>query len=373
MKLEMKRAELLEHLAVVSTVADRSEKNGVYSCVLIECVKDLLMLACSDQTVTVRREADCDCKPGTVALDAKRLQQILGSMSGDSVTIESTKAGVVIKSLNSRFTLQNHASAAAAIASRVGEKAEWGDSIIEVRGEALGNALGQVAWSVDDLPISRYALGAVAVEMNGSQLWCVATNSRTLAVARVTARGSDDDDIRLWPLRLVAAVRAAFTTPADVIITRNASSVRITDGTTTIRGQLVSGVFPAWGSVLPKREEMGEAFRAKAGELLSLVRQARVCTSVESSGIDWRFDKNGLTLASQAAEIGSGEVRLESGGIQSAVTVTLDGELCQRILASVEKEGSVTVWVRDGENAVVFETDSTDSTRFMIMPMSKGA
>ena len=371
MKLKMNRVELLEHLAVVSTVADRGDRNGIYSCVLIECVPDLLMMACSDQNVTVRREAECDCEPGTVALDARRLQQILGSMSGETVTIETAMAGVVIKSLTSRFTLQDNEPARNAIASRVGEKAQW-ERPIEVRGEALGNALGQVAWSVDDSS-TRYALGAVAVEMNGGQLWCVATNTRTLAVARVTAQGSDDDDPRLWPLRLVAAVRAAFQSPADVTITRNQSAVRITDGVTTIRGQLVNGLFPDWGAVLPKPNEYGEAFRAPAGELLSLVRQARVCTSVESSGIDWRFDQHGLTLASQAAEIGSGEVRLAADGTRSAVTVTLDGEYCQKILASVEKDADVRVWVRDGESGVVFETDAPDSTRWMIMPMTKGA
>ena len=367
MRLEINRVELLKHLAVVATVADRGDRNGIYSCVLIECVPDLLMMACSDQNVTVRREAECDCEPGAVALDARRLQQILGSMSGETVTIETTTKGLVIHSLTSRFTLPNNSFACAAIASRVGEKAQWGDPI-EVRGEALGNALGQVAWSVDDAS-TRYALGGVAVEMWGSQLWCIATNTKTLAISRVTAVGSDDDGPRVWPLRLVAAVRAAFTTPADVTITRNQSAVRITDGVTTIRGQFVSGAFPKWREVLP--DELGEAFRAPAGELLSLVRQARVCTSVESSGIDWRFDQHGLTLASQAAEIGSGEVRLESGGIRSAVMVTLDGEYCQRILSAVEKEAGVTVWVRDGENGVVFETDAPDSTRFMIMPMTK--
>ena len=369
MKLEIKRVDLLEHLAVVATVADRGDRNGIYSCVLIECVPDLVMLACSDQNVTVKREAECDCEPGTVALDARRLQQILGSMSGETVTIETAMAGVVIKSLTSRFTLQDNASAGNAIASRVREKAQWERPIV-VRGDALGNALGQVAWSVDDAS-TRYALGGVAVEMNGGQLWCVATNTRTLAVARVTAQGSDDDDPRLWPLRLVAAVRAAFTSPSYVTITRNASAVRITDGVTTIRGQLVNGLFPDWGAVLPKPNEYGEAFRAPAGELLSLVRQSRVCTSAESSGIVWRFDQHGLTLSSSAAEIGSGEVRMEAGGIRSAVTVTLDGEYCQRILSAAEKEGSVTVWVRDGENGVVFETDWVYSTRWVIMPMTK--
>ena len=44
MKLEMNRVELLEHLVVVATVADRGDRNGIYSCVLIECVPDLLML-----------------------------------------------------------------------------------------------------------------------------------------------------------------------------------------------------------------------------------------------------------------------------------------------------------------------------------------
>ena len=44
MKLEIKRTDLLEHLAVVSTVADRGDRNGIYSCVLIECVPDLLLL-----------------------------------------------------------------------------------------------------------------------------------------------------------------------------------------------------------------------------------------------------------------------------------------------------------------------------------------
>ncbi len=367
MRLEMNRVELLEHLAVVATVADRGDRNGIYSCVLIDCVPDLVMLACSDQTVTVRREAECDCELGAVALDARRLQHILGSMSGETVTIETTKAGVVIKSLTSRFTLQDNASAGNAIASRVGEQAQW-ERPIEVRGEALGNALGQVVWSVDDNS-TKYALGGVAVEMSGSRIWCVATNTRTLAVSRVTAVGSDDDGPRVWPVRLVAAVRAAFTTPADVTVTRNASAVRITDGTTTIRGQFVSGGFPKWREVLP--HELGEAFRAPAGELLQLVKQARVCTSVESNGIDWKFDQHGLTLASSAAEIGSGEVRMEAGGIRSAVTVTLDGEYCQRILGSVEREASVRVFVRDGESGVVFETDAPDSTRFIIMPMTK--
>jgi DNA polymerase-3 subunit beta len=70
-----------------------------------------------------------------------------------------------------------------------------------------------------------------------------------------------------------------------------------------IYSRLVEGRFPRYQDVFPAKSEV--KIPMEVGPLRLAVEQASIVTNEESRGVDFKFAPEALTLASQAADVGS--------------------------------------------------------------------
>jgi DNA polymerase-3 subunit beta len=134
-----------------------------------------------------------------------------------------------------------------------------------------------------------------------------------------------------------------------------------------IYSRLVEGRFPRYQDVFPSNVEV--KIPLEVGPLRQAVEQASIVTSDESRGVDFRFSTGVLTLASQAADVGSSNVDLPISYEGKTVEITFDPRYLTDALRTLDDNAPITAELIDSKNAAVFKTD--DRYTYVVMPLTR--
>jgi DNA polymerase-3 subunit beta len=323
----------------------------------------------------VRIDAAIDYHGETMLLPHGRLMAILNAANGDDVTLETKGTSCVVQCGHGTWTLPMEDAA---------EYPIWepknAEPVTRLPEDQLLKAIVAVTHSVD-ADSSRYALGAVLVEVAGDMVTLVATDGRRLSVAEMEHDLAVDE--RRDPKHKDEKVKPPLLVPGNVLNIiagfcgdkgQQAVQIDATDheviaeiGSVTITARLLDGRFPKWRDVIPAEGE--EPTTVLATELLSATRAAAIVTSENSKGVQYTFAKEGIHLHGQSAEAGESSVTCEIVEAGHACTVKLDPVFVREWLAGLPADGEPTVSVQatDAQSAVVMRTDTYTG---VIMPLA---
>lgn len=324
----------------------------------------------NDLELQVACEIDWQAEP--LLLPHARLRSILEAATGDDVTLTVDAAACVVTVGRGEWRLPVEDAAE----FPVSEPADLA-SVCRIPCDQFARAVRSVAYAADG-ESSRFALGAVLVEVRGDKCSFVATDGRRLGVATVEHDQAVDDRDVLVPERaivLMASV-AARKENEDLAVQLEASKSELvgTIGSTTITARLVEGRFPRWRDVIPERAAT-EMHVADIGTLLGATRAAAICTSEQSKGVDYTFNDDGVTLHGQSAESGESTVACDLLTAGPAGKVKLDpayvAEACRALSGLAEPNVRISVAGRG--DAVLLLCGEDDEYKTVIMPLAEDA
>jgi DNA polymerase-3 subunit beta len=106
-----------------------------------------------------------------------------------------------------------------------------------------------------------------------------------------------------------------------------------------------------------------------AASLLSLCRQASICTSEDSRGVDFIFGHDVITCRSTAPEVGESEISLPcTTSTPDRLTVTLDAAYVVDYIKALAPAAEVIIEVRDADSAIVLRSGPSWC---VVMPMAR--
>jgi DNA polymerase-3 subunit beta len=220
---------------------------------------------------------------------------------------------------------------------------------------------------------SRYALGGVLVEMAAEGIVAVATDGRRLAKQEGPAKSvgghESGDKTTIVPARAMQLIeRAIADNEENIQLAARENDILVKSTNATIYSRLVEGRFPRWRDVFPRRETAAKVELA-VGPFYAAVRQAAVVTSEQRRGVEFTFGNGKLVLAGHGAEFGESLVELPIAYDGAPLIVMLDPRYLGDFLRVLDAESVVTVEIRDGDNAVVCNTQ--DGYAYVIMPLAR--
>ena len=323
----------------------------------------------------VRIDAAIDYHGDAMLLPHKRLRAILDAAGGEEVTLEPKGTSCVVRCGHGMWTLPVEDAAEYPIWEPVDA-----EPVTRLPDDQLSKAIAAVTHSVDK-ESSRYALGAVLVEVAGDKVTLVATDGRRLSIAEMEHDLAVDE--RRDPKHKDEKVKPPLLVPGDVLdivagfcgengqkavqIDATAHEVIVEIGAVTITARLLDGRFPRWREVIPS--DGGEPTTVLATELLSATRAAAIVTSEQSKGVQYTFTAEGIHLHGQSAEAGESSVTCDIVEAGKACTVKLDPVFVREWLTGLPADGEPTVSVQatDSQSAVVLRTDTFTG---VIMPLA---
>lgn len=356
--IELAASDLKAALAAVSPAVPTRGPKPIYQAVRLG---DGLLTGSDGE---VRIDVAIDYHGDPILLPHGRLSQILGAAKGDTVTLQPGETSCVVKAGSGTWTLPTESPA---------EYPMWEPSnakpVTRLPADQFCRAVRGVVFAVDD-ESSRYALGAVLVEVKGETVSFVATDGRRLSLVECEHDLAVDDSQTLVPSRAMAIVSRLALADSDGSVQLEATGKELvaTVGSATVTARLIEGRFPRWRDVVPEMDV--EPTTVLAEQLLAAVKAAAIVTTEQSRGIDFAFSDKGLWLHGQSAEAGESSVTCELVEAGAACTVKLDPRYVRQWLEGLPADGEPTVSVqaKDGQSAVILRTDCHTG---VVMPMAK--
>lgn len=302
------------------------------------------------------------CDPFLVPCE--RLIAILRAATGEEVSFSHKGQSVVVACGRGSWTLPTE---------DVGEYPTWepeaANPVCRLPADQFVRAARAVTYATDS-ESSRYALGAVLVEVkDGNPTW-VATDGRRLSYVETETDQAVDDQQVLVPARLMGIVSGLAHGDGSVQVSASAKEVTFELDAFTISGRLIDGRFPRWRDVVGEPE--GEPTVVDVQELLAATRAAAIVTSEQSKGVDFAFTASGIGLHAQSAEAGESMVTCDIVTPGSTANVKLDPrfvtDFCRNLPAG--EEPHVDIYAKDKTSRVLFRCGPYTG---VIMPLDPSA
>lgn len=219
-----------------------------------------------------------------------------------------------------------------------------------------------------DNETSRYALGGVRVEWAAGMLSLVGTDGRRMCVAECEVDQATDDAAVTAPRRAVDVLCRLAKHGEEVQLSKTASELVGTVDDTVVQARLVDGHYPKWRDVEPTRTVTPTL--VVVGSLLHACRQAAICTSEQSKGVDFVFTPEGLHLSSRSAEYGEASATCDVVQAGTACKVKLDPSYVTEWLGcgSFDSAETIEVEAENEQTAVILRAQDC---RCIVMPMAK--
>lgn len=353
--IRLERTELLSALNAVSKAVPSRAPKPILRNVRIGGG----LITGTDLEVRIDRAIEEDCEPFLVPAD--RLTAIVREARGDEVTLKPKGTSVVVKCGGGSWTLPTEDAA---------EFPAWEPEgmtpVCRMPADQFARAVRATAYACDT-ESSRFALGAVLLEIADGNPTFVATDGRRLSVAEAETDQAVDDRQVLVPAHAIAVVGNMADGDGSVQVDATASEVRFEFEGTTVTARLTDGRFPRWRDVMGEPE--GEPTILDIAELKAATRAAAIVTSEQSKGINLSWHGGKLVLSGKSSEHGESSVKCEIVSAGSEAAVKLDPRFIVDFLNGIEsKEGEpqVELYVKDAASRVLLKCGDYSG---VIMPL----
>lgn len=292
-----------------------------------------------------------------------RLSAIVNTLHPTSeVTLQADKTACVVKGGNSEWRIPVEDPMEYPVASDVQSR-----PIARLPGDQFAALMGAVKFATDN-ESSRYALGGVRIEWQDGMLSFCGTDGRRMCVAECEIDQDTDNTALTAPRRAVDVLCRLAKTGQVVQLARTDAELIVTVDETVVHARLVDGRFPNWREVEPTRTVTPSL--VVVGDLLHACRQAAICASENSRGVDFVFTPQGVHLSSQSAEYGQASVTCDVVSAGHQCNVKLDPTFVLEWLScgSFDTAETIEVEAESHEAAVVLRAQDS---RCVIMPMAK--
>lgn len=351
------RTELLAALAAIKPATPSRPARPV----LANCRIGDGLITGTDLEVRIDVAIAEHCEPFLVPHE--RLLAIVRAASGDTVTLKVSDSKVTVKCGGGKWTLPTE---------DVHEFPAWEPAnlaaVCRLPADQFYRAAKATTYATDT-ESSRFALGAVLIEVkDGNPTW-VATDGRRLSCVETETDQAVDDRQVLVPRRVVDIV-AGIGGDGSVQIEANAAEVRFEAADVTVTARLVEGRFPRWRDVVGEPE--GEASVIEVAELLGAVRAAAIVTSEQSKGVTLDWTSNKLVLSGRSAEYGESTVKCDVVAAGTTSTTKLDPRFLADYLSHIpgDEEPQVDVYATDPQSRVLLKCGPYTG---VIMPLAMEA
>jgi DNA polymerase-3 subunit beta len=317
-----------------------------------------------------------DAPPGCdFLLPEDRFSAIVNTCTADEITLTPADNCVVITAGRGKWTLPTESTAEYPAWEPAGVK-----EVVRLPADQFVRAVLGSVFATDN-ESSRYALGAVLVEVRGENVHLVGTDGRRLASVQCEHDQAVDDRREpdhkgekvepplLVPARVMSIISGLAAHAGDDAVQLEATGKELiaTVGSARVTALLLDGRYPRWRDTVPERDAKPTTVDRAA--LHAATRAAAICASEESKGVTFTFSPEGILLQGKSSEKGESVVTCDIVDAGDKASVKLDPAFVVEWLNGIASDAdpNVEVEVVDAQSAVILRCG--DNTG-VIMPMA---
>ena len=363
MEIRLNRVELLNELVPMQGIVERRTTIPVLSHLLLRTIEDRLEIAATDLEVSLTSSCDGEMKDeGAIAIQAKKLLEIIRASSGDEVTLRIDQPGqLTILVGKSLFKVRGLSAEDFPVLPSI-EAVES----FEVPFKTFKGMIGKVFFAISGEE-SRFQLSGALMRQNEGTLCLVATDGHRLALVESAVEGLGESDGVIVPRKALQEIQR-FDSEAPLAFRRGEHHLSFTVGRRQLICRILEGTFPDYERVIAKDNDKKPSFvRKDLGEAVSRVA---LLTGDRARAVKLQFTPDQMVISAANPDLGEAveEVVCEYEGPEFRVGINPD--YLTQFLSVVETE-KVRLELKDENTQCVgYPVEGPDSRYLcVIMPM----
>ena len=347
MKIVADQAKLSQKLQAVGAVVPTKTTLTILSNVLIQAEGDSIRLTATDLdlSMTTSLPAQVD-QPGTVCVQARRLNEIIRSLPQGEVKITAKSDTVRIQCGKSDFKIKGaDADEFPKVTDRMKEKG------FEISGGVLNRMVDQVIHAVSQ-DLSRVALTGVLWEFDKASFAMVATDGSRLSKATRSEKLSVGDVKEvIVPGKALQQVQRLSGNDKPVHIGVNESYIGFDLGDTFVHSRLLEGPFPNYRPVIPKTNK--HKLTVERDTLMQATRRVSILSNALTHQIKMGLRPDAITLSVSTPDLGEAQEDVVGAYDGPEMDIGFNASFLTDILKSINTDD------------VEFALDKSDSAAMM--------
>ncbi len=369
MKFSFDRELMLASFQPAAAVAPSRSPKPILQSVKLICDETTCVLMATDTEVGIRIvvEGIEVAVPGSIVLPVDLFGQILRECTDEKLSVEIKNTEIAVTGDSSSYKIPSQNPDEFPDISSVES-----DAFLQVKSGLLSELIKRTFFATDS-ESSRYALGGLLLELDGSKLIAVGTDGRRLAKmegpVEVVGGVELGTSSTIVPTRAMTLISRALVNPdADVKIMVSDNQVVFSSDRVTLTSRLVEGRYPKWKEVFPD-QAASTRIDMTVGNIHSKLKQAAIVANDESRGITFTFSSGTLTMDAAASERGQSHTEMPITFDGEELSVSMDHRYVSDFLKALDPSSQFAIHLENSQAAVLFVTE--DGYSYIIMPLAK--
>ncbi|MEO2065536.1 MAG: DNA polymerase III subunit beta [Desulfurobacteriaceae bacterium] len=362
MRIRIKKDKIRDAAKIAASAADKRGAIPILANILLEAEDNLLRLTATNLEIGVSTVVDCIVEEeGKATVNASKAVRLFSSLTGEELTLEREEGKVVVKSVNSRFSL------ASLPPEEFPEVEVPEDFSVKLPSDEIDKALKKVSYAAGK-DEAKYILTGVLLRSFGDRFHAVATDGHRLALYEVFVESEEWSAI--IPKKSLSELKRLLREGNEVEIVEKHNKIYFRSGDTVMWSSLIEGEYPDYTKVIP--EGNSKVFTVDRGEFLSALKEVSVIFDREEiRAVIFDLTENSLRLTAKSLE---GETSEEA---EVVIPVEYSGEPFRigfNIAHMIESIGSfdgdsITVHMEEPVSPVLVTSQEEPQLKNVIMPM----
>lgn len=291
---------LLKELELMQGIVERKSTIPILANIVIDARKEGLEFRATDLEVGIRTECEAKvAKPGSIALSAKRLFDIVRYLPDADVRIKSDDGNAAqITCQKARFRI-------------MGLSPDDFPTIpafdfakgIPIERALLTDLISKVIFAITT-DETRYQINGTLMILNKRNLTLVATDGHRLAyVSGRLEKGSSEERIEvIVPRKAFQEVTRIGSGDDDILFGHKDNHVFFKAGKTVLSSTIVAGKFPEYEKVIPEGND--RLLKMESTAFAEVVRRVALLSSERSRAVKIGLSKGSVEISSNNPEVG---------------------------------------------------------------------
>lgn len=369
MKIIMDVKTLKNCLDMANSVVNQNNINSILQHVKITASgKSVSFYAIGNESQIEISTNDCEIlEEGTIAIPHSRILRLLSEYkTGDAAEIEIVKNSIAVKVKNNRFNFLTIDPDNFPLLESFDDS-----TASEITAAEFCAGINHVSHNTDG-KASQKVFGGICIRF-GEKLTFIATDTRQMAIYNAdynNSAGNHGDCIVVSDTAINAARVIGLSDSQNLKVFPQKNRLVLKTEKVTFCCSLIDGVYPQVTKISQYPPVAKTTIDKK--EFGSLLRQADLVTSKESSGVIFDYSADLLQFHSQSSDYGESNLSMEiKGDLDSKIATKFNAQFILADIAKLQGD-TITLQFNSKENSKPIYVKSNDDPNalYLVMPMS---
>ena len=365
MKLSCPRKDLAEAVSAAAAASSSRTSVRILQSLKLDATENgLRLVGCDGEMWVERRLAAMVEDPGVLCVEAKHLQDLVGSLPDGDILLEEIQGGQLqLTFAGSEYRMPTFD------AEDFPEPPPFGgDGELTLTMAELRDATESVSFAVSSDP-HRQLLTGVLLNYDGKTLVLVATDTHRLAVRRVAKEGIGNEVNAVVPEKAMRAIRGLpVSEDAEVTLRFGSGRLGVESDRARIVAQLLTGTYPNWQRVVPA--ETTRSWTLEVDHLQNKVKRAMIVARDSASRIRFKGDGDSILISAKSEDRGDAKETLPIVADNGDIEIAFNGKYVLDALAPIGGAGVKVEMTESTRPAVFLPADPEKDYKCVIMPMA---